>query len=197
MKMEELNFLVVGVGGQGVILASNILAAVGMMSGYDVKKSEVHGMSQRGGSVTSHVRWGEKVRSPLIEDGKVDYLVGLERLEPMRYLRTLRPGGTVVLDSHTIIPVTVSSWGQTYPPEEVEREILAKAAGGVFWIPGVEIAQELGNAKAANVVILGALSGLLDVPEETWMQAVERMVPRKVLDLNRNAFRQGRGLTTR
>ena len=192
---KKFNFLVAGVGGQGAILASNVLAAVGMMSGYDVKKSEVHGMSQRGGSVTSHVRWGEKVRSPLIEDGKVDYIVGLERLEPMRYLQALRPGGTIVLDPHAIIPITVSSWGQTYPPEEVEREILEKVAGSVFWIPGVEIAQSLGNAKAANVVLLGALSGLLDVPEEIWLQAVERMVPRKVLELNLKAFVRGKELT--
>jgi indolepyruvate ferredoxin oxidoreductase beta subunit len=193
--MKELNFLVAGVGGQGAILASNVLAAVGMMSGYDVKKSEVHGMSQRGGSVTSHVRWGEKVRSPLIEDGKVDYIVGLERLEPMRYLQALRLGGTIVLDPHAIIPITVSSCGQTYPPEEVEREILEKVAGSVFWVPGVEIAQNLGNAKAANVVILGALSGLLDVPEDIWLQAVKRMVPQKVLDLNLKAFARGRELT--
>jgi indolepyruvate ferredoxin oxidoreductase beta subunit len=178
-----------------VILASNVLAAVGMMSGYDVKKSEVHGMSQRGGSVTSHVRWGEKVRSPLIEDGRVDYIVGLERLEPMRYLQALRPGGIILLDPHAIIPITVSSWGQSYPPEEVEREVLERVAGKVLWVPGVEIARNLGNAKAANVVVLGALSGLLDVPEETWMRAVERMVPRKALELNRQAFLRGRELT--
>ncbi len=192
--MKELNFLVAGVGGQGAILASNILAAVGMMSGYDVKKSEVHGMSQRGGSVTSHVRWGEKVRSPLIEDGKVDYLIGLERLEPLRHIHLLRPGGVVVLDPHSIVPITVSSWGQTYPSEEVEREILEKVAGKVYWVPGVEIAKGLGNAKAANVVILGALSWILDVPEDVWLKAVERMVPRKVLELNRRAFRRGREL---
>ena len=192
--MKELNFLVAGVGGQGAILASNILAAVGMMSGYDVKKSEVHGMSQRGGSVTSHVRWGEKVRSPLIEDGKVDYLIGLERLEPLRHIHLLRPGGVVVLDPHSIVPITVSSWGQTYPSEEVEREIMEKVAGKVYWVPGVEIAKGLGNAKAANVVVLGALSGILDVPEGVWLQAVERMVPRKVLELNRRAFRRGREL---
>ena len=195
--MDKINFLLAGVGGQGTILASDVLALVGVQAGYDAKKAEVHGMAQRGGSVTSHVRWAEKVYSPLTAKGEVDILVAFERLEALRYVEFLRPGGTVLVNDHQIIPITVTSGGAEYPGDERIRAVLAEVTDDVRWVDGIAIAGELGNARVANVVLLGALSALLDVPESIWLEVIEKRVPARYVELNRQAFRRGREAVSR
>ena len=190
--MNNVNFLLAGVGGQGTILASDVLTQVGVQAGYDAKKAEVHGMAQRGGSVTSHVRWAEKVYSPLIAKGEVDVLVAFEKLEALRHIEFLRPGGTVVVNDHEIIPITVTSGGAEYPDDEHIRSVLAQVTDDVRWVDGITIAEELGNVRVANVVLLGALSSLLDVPESIWLEVIEKRVPARYVELNRQAFRRGR-----
>lgn len=190
--MTKFDFLLVGVGGQGVLLASDILAEVGLKAGYDAKKAEVHGMAQRGGSVVSHVRWAEKVLSPLIGRGEVDYLLALEKLEALRYIEVLRPGGTVIVNDHRIPPVSVSSGGDEYPDDQRVRRVLSEVAGDVRFLPGVELARELGNARASNVVTLGALSQCLDVDLDIWLEVIAERVPEKYVELNRQAFLAGR-----
>ena len=190
--MNNVNFLLCGVGGQGTILASDVLTQVGVQAGYDAKKAEVHGMAQRGGSVTSHVRWAEKVYSPLIAKGEVDVLVAFEKLEALRHIEFLRPGGTVVVNDHEIIPITVTSGGAEYPDDERIRAVLAQVTGDVRWVDGMTIAEELGNVRVANVVLLGALSTFLDVPESIWLEVIEKRVPARYVELNRSGFRRGR-----
>jgi len=195
--MNNVSFLLCGVGGQGTILASDVLTQVGVQAGYDAKKAEVHGMAQRGGSVTSHVRWAEKVYSPLIAKGEVDVLVAFEKLEALRHIEFLRPGGTVVVNDHEIIPITVTSGGAEYPDDEHIRSVLAQVTGDVRWVDGITIAEELGNVRVANVVLLGALSTLLDVPESIWLEVIEKRVPARYVELNRSAFRRGREAVSR
>jgi indolepyruvate ferredoxin oxidoreductase beta subunit len=190
--MDSVNFLLCGVGGQGTILASDVLALVGVQAGYDAKKAEVHGMAQRGGSVTSHVRWAEKVTSPLTALGEVDILIAFEKLEALRYIEFLRPGGTVLANDHQIIPITVTSGGAEYPDDERLRALLAEVTDDVRWLDGMGIAEELGNIRVANVVLLGALSALLEVSEPIWLQVIEQRVPERFRELNREAFRRGR-----
>ena len=190
--MTKCDFLLVGVGGQGVLLASDILGEVGLKAGYDAKKSEVHGMAQRGGSVVSHVRWAEKVLSPLIGLGEVDYLLALEKLEALRYIEVLRPGGTVIVNDHRIPPVSVSSGNDEYPDDQRVRRVLGEVAGDVQSVPGVGLAEELGNARASNVVMLGALSKFLDVDLATWLEVIAERVPEKYVELNHQAFLKGR-----
>jgi len=190
--MTKFDFLLVGVGGQGVLLASDILAEVGLRAGYDVKKSEVHGMAQRGGSVVSHVRWAKKVLSPLIGLGEVDYLLALEKLEALRYIEVLRPGGMVIVNDHRIPPVSVSSGNDEYPDDQRMRRVLREVAAGVHFVPGVELAEELGNARASNVVMLGALSKSLDIDLEIWLEVIAERVPEKYVELNHQAFLKGR-----
>jgi len=195
--MNKVNFLLCGVGGQGTILASDVLALVGVQAGYDAKKAEVHGMAQRGGSVTSHVRWAEKVTSPLTALGEVDMLIAFEKLEALRYIEFLRPGGTVLANDHKIIPITVTSGGAHYPDNDRLRALLAEVTENVLWLDGIAIAEELGSVRGANVVLLGALSALLEVPESTWLEVIEQRVPERFAELNRNAFRRGRAATSR
>jgi indolepyruvate ferredoxin oxidoreductase beta subunit len=195
--MRNINFLLAGVGGQGTILASDVLAEVGLKAGYETKKAEVHGMAQRGGSVSSHVRWAETVHSPLTAQGEVDILLAFEKLEAMRVIEFLRPGGTVVVNDQAIIPITVTSGGVDYPDDERIRAVLAAVTDNVHWVQGVAIAEELGNARAANVVLLGALSSLLDLPEDIWLEVIEQRVPARTVELNRSAFRRGRGAISR
>ena len=190
--MKKINFLLAGVGGQGTILASDVLAEVGVKAGYDAKKAEVHGMAQRGGSVTSHLRWAEKVNSPLTAKGEVNILIAFEKLEALRYIEFLRPGGTVLVNEHDIVPITVTSGGAVYPGDDQLCALLAEVTDDVRWVKGMDIAEELGNVRVANVVLLGALSSLLDVPESTWLEVIEQRVPARYVELNRQAFRRGR-----
>lgn len=187
------NFVLVGVGGQGTLLASNILADVGLAAGLDVKKSEVHGMSQRGGSVVSHVRWHpEHVASPLVGLGEADILLAFEKLEALRFVEFLKPGGTAIVNEMVIVPITVSAGTGHYPDDAALDAALAAVSAREIRVPGERLAQEAGNAKAANVVLLGAISRLLDLPEELWWRCLEQRVPKKFLDLNRTAFASGR-----
>lgn len=191
--MKDINFLVVGVGGQGALLASNVLAEVGVRAGYDVKKAEVHGMSQRGGSVNSHVRWGDKVLSPVIGRGEVDVLLGLEKLEALRYLAMLRPAGTALVGEFKIPPLSVSSGDDHYPDDKELENLLGQVTEDRHVIPTLTLAKRAGNARAHNVVLLGALSVCIpDVPTELWLQVVEERVPPKTVQLNRQAFQLGR-----
>lgn len=190
--MNKIDFLLVGVGGQGVLLASGILAEVGLRAGYDAKNSEVHGMAQRGGSVVSHVRWAEKVLSPLIGLGEVDYLLALEKLEALRYIEMLRPGGTVIVNDHSIPPVSVSSGSDEYPDDQRVWRVLSEVTDDVQLVPGVELAEELGNARVSNVVMLGALSKFLDIALDIWLELIGERVPEKYVELNRQALLKGR-----
>ena len=189
------NFVLVGVGGQGTLLASNILADIGLAAGLDVKKSEVHGMSQRGGSVVSHVRWHpEAVHSPLVGLGEADILLSFEKLEALRFVEFLKVGGTAVVNETEIVPITVSAGTGVYPKDEELDAALAAVSAHVVKVPGERLAQEAGNVKAANVVLLGAVSRLLPLPEDVWWRCLEQRVPKKFLELNRTAFASGRAV---
>jgi indolepyruvate ferredoxin oxidoreductase beta subunit len=197
---KNINFLLAGVGGQGTILASDVLANVGLAGGFHVKQAEVHGMSQRGGSVTSFVRWGEKVYSPLVGAGEVDVFLAFEKVEALRNLNQLRPGALGLINLEAIEPVTVSSGGQPYPDDEHMRLTIAKVTKNVTYLDGSGIGRSLGNPRVSNVVLLGALSWLLENQEmtgsnltaEVWMQIVIQRIPPKYEELNRQAFLLGR-----
>lgn len=189
--MQQVNFLLVGVGGQGTLLASNILAQVGLWAGYDVKKSEVHGMAQRGGSVSSHVRWGKRVFSPLTGAGQVDILVAFERVEALRYIDALRPEGKVIINDHAIIPMTVTAGDANYPEKNVIWDAIKQATSDITIVPGMSIADELGNARVNNIVILGVLSRWLDVDTEIWHKIIAENVPTRYIELNLKAFSKG------
>jgi indolepyruvate ferredoxin oxidoreductase beta subunit len=185
------NFLITGVGGQGTVLASDIMAAVGLAAGYDVKKSDILGLAVRGGAVVGHVRWGPRVHSPIVPEGRVDYLVAFEILEGLRWLGQVREGGTVLINQQQIHPVTVSSGDAVYPSEDTTEEALKRATEHVYRIPGLSIAQTLGNPRVLNVVLLGALSALLPVEAQLWENVVQERVPARFVDLNLQAFRAG------
>ncbi len=196
---DTINFLLAGVGGQGTILAADVLVNVGMAAGYQAKQAEVHGMSQRGGSVTSFVRWGKVVYSPLVGAGEVDVYLAFEKAEALRYLNQLRPGALAVVNMQAILPVTVTSGGQPYPDDERLRAALAQVTDKAVYVDGERIAEELGNVRAANVVLLGALSKLIEreglapgLTPETWLKVIEERVPAKYVELNRKAFQAGR-----
>jgi len=194
---QGVNFVLVGVGGQGTLLASNILAEVGLAAGFDVKKSEVHGMAQRGGSVASHVRWHpEKVFSPLVGSGEADILLSFEKVEALRFAEFLRRGGTAVVNDMAIVPVTVSSGTAVYPGDEHLARVFASLDADLVMVAGERLAQEAGNVKAANVVLLGAVSRLLPLPEEAWWECLAQRVPKKFLEVNRVAFASGRAAVT-
>lgn len=196
-----INFLLCGVGGQGTVLASDVLVNVGLAAGLDAKQAEVHGMSQRGGSVISYVRWGREVHAPIIGRGEADLLLAFEKLEALRNLGFLRPGGAAVINNQAIVPLTVTTGGQKYPADEEIRAAFAAVTPHVRFVDGERIAEELGNLRVANVVLLGALSALLEghpalegasLTAATWMSVIEARVPAKYLEVNRRAFEEGR-----
>jgi indolepyruvate ferredoxin oxidoreductase beta subunit len=192
--VETTAFALVGVGGQGVLLASDILSQVGVQAGLDVKKSEVHGMAQRGGSVLSQVIWGEKVYAPLQGKGDIDYLLSFELLETLRWLDFLKSTGIAIVNEQRLPPLAVSSGGMEYPDQERIERALGEATKEYYIVPALAKAQELGTDRATNVVLLGALSRHLDVPEKRWLEVIEERVPKKYLELNRKAFAAGREL---
>jgi indolepyruvate ferredoxin oxidoreductase beta subunit len=192
--VKTTNFALVGVGGQGVLLASDILAEVGVQAGLDVKKSEVHGMAQRGGSVLSQIIWGDKVYAPLQGKGDVDYLVSFELLETLRWLEFLKPTGIAIVNEQRLPPLAVSSGGMEYPTQETIEKALSQATKEYYIVPALAKAQELGTERATNVVLLGALSRHLILPEKHWLDVIEKRVPRKYVELNRTAFAAGRQL---
>ena len=184
------NILLAGVGGQGILLASEVLSEVMMMAGMDVKKNEIHGMSQRGGSVTSHVRYGKKVYSSIIPEGEVDILFSFELLETCRYLPLLRENGRVIVNNLKIAPPSVALGKQEYPAD-LATEITKKFPATTV-INGLDLALEAGNPKTVNTVLLGALSNILDIGHDVWQQALKKMVPARLLDINLKAFELGR-----
>lgn len=186
---ENKSVLFVGVGGQGTILASKILTEGLLMSGYDVKMSEVHGMAQRGGSVTTQVRFGEKVYSPLIEKGKVDVIVSFEKSEAARYLPYLKKDGYVVINDYEIHPVPVLTGKEKYPENVNER--LTDVVHNTVIINAAEIAKKLGNIKAQNVVLLGALIKVLKLENINWEVVISDIVPPKAIEINKKAFSAG------
>lgn len=184
------NILMAGVGGQGTLLASEILSEVLMQAGYDVKKAEVHGMAQRGGSVVSHVRFGAKVYSPIIPEGEADVLFGFELLETYRYLPLLKKTGAVVVNNLRIAPPSVLLGKSAYP-QDIDRKLRERIAN-VRVVEGLELAEQAGNAKAINTVLLGALSNTLAPSHEQWIAAIRSLVPERFLDVNLKAFELGR-----
>ncbi|HOP40610.1 MAG TPA: indolepyruvate oxidoreductase subunit beta [Geobacteraceae bacterium] len=192
MSEQVTNILLVGVGGQGILLASEILSETFMLAGYDVKKSEIHGMSQRGGSVVSHVRYGREVFSPLVPEGEGDILFGFEIMETYRSLPLLKKGGSVVVNDLQISPPSVLMGKEPYPAGLAEK--IRERFPDFLLVDGQGIAREAGNPRAANTALLGAVSRRLDIPENRWLQALEKMVPSKALDVNLKAFKMGREL---
>lgn len=190
MENSTTNILVAGVGGQGVILASDIMSEVFMEAGYDVKKSEVHGMAMRGGIVTSHFRFGKKVYSPLIKQGEVDILFAFEQLEALRWANHLKPDGKIVMNENRINPPAVNL-GELEYPKNIPNKIRSKFKD-VYLVRGTEIALQMGDARAANVVLLGAISKLFEVNEDLWLTTILNNLPPKVHELNRKAFAVGR-----
>ena len=190
LKMETRNIMIVGVGGQGSLLASKLLGRLLLGRGYDIKVSEVHGMSQRGGSVVTYVRYGEKVYSPIIDKGEADYILSFELLEAARWTEYLKPGGKIITNTQRINPMPVITGAAVYP-EGLEEEMRAKGMD-VDAFDALSLAEQAGSPKAVNLVLLGRLSKSADFTEEEWMQAIEASVPPKFLALNQKAFALGR-----
>lgn len=190
--MSKSNILIVGVGGQGTLLASVLLGNLALDKGYDVKLSEVHGMAQRGGSVVTHVKISEDiVNSPLIEQGDADIIIAFEELEAYRWLPYLKKGGTMYVNTQQILPMPVIM-GQAEYPDNI-METLEKQAGKVKAFDALEIAERCGSIKAVNVVLLGAASRDLPFDEAAWVKVIEENVKPKFVELNKNAFEEGRG----
>lgn len=188
----KLDLVLAGVGGQGIVLVGDLLAEAALSIGLDVKKSDVFGMAQRGGSVTSTVRIDRVVHSPLPRPGQAGYLLALEKLEAARNAGQLAPGGVAIVCDYSLPPLAVSSGSAAYPSDEQVKAALAARAGRTCWVDGEGIARELGNRKVVNVVMIGYLSRFLTLPEEAWQTALERHVPKRFLALNREAFARGR-----
>jgi indolepyruvate ferredoxin oxidoreductase beta subunit len=186
------NILIVGVGGQGVILVSNILTEVALMKGFDVKKNEAHGQSQRSGSVPSHIRYGKKVYSPIILPGEAEIILAFEELEALRWAHYLKLGGKIVINKQRIYPPSVTSGMDKYPEDIVS--ILKKEKIDVIEIDGMEHANRIGNPLVVSTLLLGVLSNFLDFSEEMWILAINKLVPEKHRDLNLKAFREGKTL---
>ena len=189
--MATRNIMIVGVGGQGTLLASKLLGHVLLEQGYDVKVSEVHGMSQRGGSVVTYVRFGEKVYSPVIDRGEADIIVSFEKLEAARWLEYLKPGGQIITNTQEIEPMPVITGAAEYPDSLVEK--MQAAGAKVDAQDFLAIAESAGSAKAVNIALLGRLSNYFpEISGEEWQKAIEACVPQKFLELNRKAFEMGR-----
>ncbi|MFK5926936.1 MAG: indolepyruvate oxidoreductase subunit beta [Desulfuromusa sp.] len=188
---EVKNILLAGVGGQGILLASEVISEVMLLAGLDVKKNEIHGMSQRGGSVVSHVRYGEKVYSSIIPEGEVDILFSFELLETCRYLPLLRKNGRVVVCDWQISPPGVARGVQAYP-ENLTEKICQQFPASVV-VDGLNLALSAGNTKTVNTVLLGALSNILPFERELWLAALQKMIPARLLDVNLKAFELGCG----
>ena len=188
--METKNVMIVGVGGQGSLLASKLLGRLLMSRGYDIKVSEVHGMSQRGGSVVTYVRFGHKVYSPVIDKGQADFIVSFELLEAARWTSYLKPEGKIIVNTQQINPMPVIIGAAEYPENLAQK--MVDAGLNVDAMDALSLAEQAGNAKAVNLVLMGRLSRYFDIPEEEWMAAIEQSVPPKFLELNKKAFTLGR-----
>ena len=194
MKKDKINVLICGVGGQGILLASEILSEVLIKAGYDVKKSEIHGMSQRGGSVESHVRAGKKVYSPLIKKGEADFILSFESIEGLRYLEYLSQKGKLIRNTQKIIPLTVTIGGAKYPenPEKIAKDNGIDTVS----INAIKIAKDLGSNKVVNVLLLGVLAQYLGIDKNIWTKVIEdwmkvKKLPPKIMEINKKAFERG------
>ena len=187
--METRSIMIVGVGGQGSLLASRLLGNVLLAQGYDVKVSEVHGMSQRGGSVVTYVKYGDKVYSPVIEKGEADAVISFELLEAARCLPYLKKGGKLITSTQQIDPMPVITGAAKYP-EDLEKKLAD--AGVELVADALSLAEQAGTSKASNVVLMGVLASRTDFPEELWQNALEQCVPPKFLELNKKAFELGK-----
>jgi indolepyruvate ferredoxin oxidoreductase beta subunit len=188
--MDTKNIMIVGVGGQGSLLASKMLGSLLLAEDYDVKVSEVHGMSQRGGSVVTYVRYGSKVSSPVIDQGEADYIVSFELMEAARWLPYLKADGQIVTNIQQIDPMPVITGAAEYPENLVQK--LKDSGAKVDAIDCVKLAEEAGSVKAVNMVLMGRLSHYFDLPEKAWMAALTKNVPEKFVKLNKKAFALGR-----
>ena len=187
--METKNIMIVGVGGQGSLLASKLLGRLLLTRGYDIKVSEVHGMSQRGGSVVTYVRFGDKVYSPVIDKGEADYIISFELLEAARWTEFLKPGGKIITNTQQINPMPVIIGAATYPEDLLGK---MKAAGiDLDAIDALTLAEQAGSSKAVNLVLMGRLSKYFDFTPEEWLTAIEASVPAKFLEMNKKAFNLG------
>lgn len=186
--MATKNIMIVGVGGQGTLLTSRILGGIATHAGYDVKLSEVHGMAQRGGSVVTFVRYGEKVTEPIVEEGQADILIAFERLEALRYLHFLKKDGVVVVNDWRIDPITVVTGAAAYPEGILEN--IAKEHR-ILTINAMEEAKKIGNPKAFNVIVLGMAAKHMDFSKEDWLKVIEKTVPPKTIEINKEAFEAG------
>lgn len=186
--MTTKNIMIVGVGGQGTLLTSRILGGITVEAGYDVKLSEVHGMAQRGGSVVTFVRYGEKVAEPIVEEGQADVLIAFERLEALRYAHFVKKDGVIIVNDWRIDPITVVTGAAEYPDhiiEDLEKKYK------VLRVNAMEEAKKLGNAKAFNVVVLGMAAKHMDFDRDTWLKVIENTVPPKTVEINKKAFLAG------
>lgn len=190
MNSDVKNIMIVGVGGQGALLASKTLGQVLLDAGYDVKVSEVHGMSQRGGSVVTYVRYGKKVYSPIVDKGQADFIVSFELLEAARYTEYLKADGQIVVNTQQIEPMPVITGAAEYPENLVEK-MQAKGIK-VDAQDCLSLAEEAGTAKAVNIVLMGRLSKYMDFSEEAWLSAIEKLVKPAFLEVNKKAFILGR-----
>jgi indolepyruvate ferredoxin oxidoreductase beta subunit len=186
--MPVTNVLIAGVGGQGVVLASELLALTAVAAGYDVKQGEFHGVAQRGGAVFSHVRFGDRVRSPMTRRGEVDFLVAMERLEALRYAHFVKPAGTIMVNDHKIEPIRTADQ-RPYPKDALN--FLSGKGFNVRHVQATQTAVGLGNHRAANTVMLGVLSRQLTIPQAVWQKTLTERVPAPLLELNRSAFQAG------
>ena len=187
--MKTVNLMIVGVGGQGSLLASKLLGRLLLDEGYDVKVSEVHGMSQRGGSVVTYVRFGDKVCSPLVDLGEADYIVSFEKLEGVRYIDHLKPDGRIIVSTQQVDPMPVITGAAEYPEDILDQY----AAQGVKIdaIDALSLAEKAGSAKAVNIVLMGHLARYLDIPAEKWLAAIENSVAQRFAAMNKEAFALG------
>ena len=188
--MKTTSIMIVGVGGQGTLLASKLLGNVLIDQGYDVKLSEVHGMSQRGGSVVTYVRYGDKVYSPIVDRGEADVILSFELLESARWIAWLKQGGVLLTNTQKTWPMPVITGAAQYPEDILEK---LTAMADVQAVDALALAEAAGSPKAVNVVLIGVLSRRMDIPEEAWLKAIETTVPAKFLEMNKKAFMLGRG----
>ena len=190
--MKKIDLLVTGVGGQGVILASDIIGEAALAAGYDVKKTDTLGMAQRGGSVISNVRIAPGVASPLIEEGEADILLALEKLEAVRWSYYLRPGGVAIVNNHALPPHSVSLGKERYPGDEEITDRLKQRTDRAYLVDGTRRATELGNVRTLNMFMLGCVSIFLPLKASTWKDSISRRLPANIRDINLTVFDQGR-----
>jgi indolepyruvate ferredoxin oxidoreductase beta subunit len=189
--MKDVNVLMVGVGGHGVILASDGMAEIGMNNGYDVKKSDSLGMAQRGGSVVSHVRWGKHVFSPMIKKGDVDFLLAFEELEGARWASHLKPGAIAIVADVVVVPISAVAGKVPYPSWDEIQGFIAQYTDKIYLIPATRIAEEAGNPRAVNMAMLGFLSAFLQLESEAWTETMRRRLPPKFVESSIEAFSRG------